>query len=178
MKIEFDSNWTLFLDRDGVINKNINDAYILNWDEFEFIPSFLSCIKELSDRFKYIIVITNQQCIAKGLLTHEGLAEIHLQMINRIVAEGGRIDAIYFAPDLASPDNILRKPNIGMPLQAQNDFPDIDFSKSFIIGDKDSDIELGKRLGMKTIWMKNNQYFSERADINISSFNEFIKLVF
>lgn len=178
MKIEIDSDWTLFLDRDGVINKNINNAYILNWDEFEFIPSFLSCIKALSNRFKYIIVITNQQCIAKGLLSHEELSQIHHQMTNRIVSEGGRIDAIYYAPDFASPDNILRKPNIGMPMQAQKDFPDIDFSKSIIIGDKDSDIELGKRLGMTTVWMKNDQYISERADFNISSFNEFIKQVF
>ncbi|MCO5232416.1 MAG: HAD-IIIA family hydrolase [Chitinophagales bacterium] len=171
-------DWTLFLDRDGVINKNIDGGYVLKWEDFEFYPGFLNSIKSLSEHFKYIIVITNQQCIGKGLLSHDELAEIHQQMKEVIQLNGGRIDAIYYAPDLKSATNLLRKPNIGMPLLAKNHFPDIDFRQSIILGDKDSDIELGRKLEMKTVWMKNDLYFSSKADYTISSFEELLEIKF
>ncbi len=148
-----DKSWTLFLDRDGVINERIVDGYVKTVEEFIFNDGVLDTIKKLSEVFGRIVVVTNQQGIGKGLMTEEDLKKVHDYMLSEIEKAGGRIDNIYFAPRLASPTNELRKPNIGMAIQAQKDFPEINFSKSVMIGDSSSDIEFGKNAGMKTIFV-------------------------
>lgn len=176
MKFNIDKDWTLFLDRDGVINEDIDGSYVLSWEQFEFLPNVLEALKELSKKFKYIFVITNQQCVGKGLLSLAELKRIHQNMKTTIEENDGRIDGIYFAPDLQSPTNTLRKPNTGMPLLAKEQFKDIDFSKSVLVGDKDTDIEVGIRLGMKTAWIVNNNYKTERADMKLQSLLELVQL--
>lgn len=148
-----DKSWTLFLDRDGVINERIVDGYVKTVEEFIFNDGVLDTIKRLSEVFGRVVVVTNQQGIGKGLMTEEDLKKVHDYMLSEIEKAGGRIDNIYFAPRLASPTNELRKPNIGMAIQAQKDFPEINFSKSVMIGDSSSDIEFGKNAGMKTIFV-------------------------
>ena len=166
-EIVADHSYTLFLDRDGVINKNIEGGYVLNWDQFEFLPSVLETIPKLARIFPRIIIVSNQQCVGKGLLSIQELNEIHENMINLFELNGGRIDAVYFAPDLASPDNILRKPSPGMAFLAKNDFPEIDFKKSVIAGDKLSDMEFGKSVGMTTFYISNTYEASPWVDYQI-----------
>ena len=161
-----DKSWTLFLDRDGVINERIVDGYVKTVEEFIFNDGVLDTIKRLSEVFGKIVVVTNQQGIGKGLMTEEDLKKVHNYMLSEIKNAGGRIDNIYFAPGLASPTNELRKPNIGMAHQAQKDFPEIDFSKSVMIGDSPSDIEFGKNAGMKTIFVGQG---NDLGDESISS---------
>lgn len=157
-----DKSWTLFLDRDGVINKRIVEGYVKTVEEFIFNNGVLNTIKELSKIFGRIVVVTNQQGIGKGLMTEEDLKKVHDYMLREVKKSGGRIDNIYFAPKLASPTNELRKPNIGMALQAQKDFPEINFSKSVMIGDSPSDMAFGKNAGMKTIFVgKENELADE-----------------
>ncbi|MDR6568501.1 D-glycero-D-manno-heptose 1,7-bisphosphate phosphatase [Chitinophaga ginsengisegetis] len=143
---------TLFLDRDGVINDEIRDGYVLRPDMFHFSEGVLAAMPILANRFERIIVITNQRCIGRGLLTTAGLQEIHTQMLQQIERHGGKIDGIYFCPDVDS-NSPCRKPATGMGMQAKHDFPDIDFSTSVMVGNTLSDMQFGKSLGMQTIFI-------------------------
>lgn len=174
-KIIVDSGWTLFLDRDGVINKKIEGGYVLDWEQFEFIGGVLETMPKLAKLFPRIIVVTNQQGIGKGLLTEEKLHEIHQNMMNMIELNGGRIDAVYFAPDLASPQNTLRKPNTGMAELASQDFPELDFSKSIIVGDSFSDMQFGKSEGMVTFYISTSYVKNNLIDYNISALKDLVE---
>ncbi|MFN8236551.1 MAG: HAD-IIIA family hydrolase [Chitinophagales bacterium] len=176
-EIHIDNTWTLFLDRDGVINKNIDGSYVLDWEQFEFLPGVLETMPKLAKLFPRIVVVTNQQSIAKGLITEAELQEIHQNMMNMIELNGGRIDAVYYAPDLSSPDNQLRKPNNGMAFLAQNDFPEIDFTKSVMVGDKLSDMQFGKSVGMTTAYLSGDYIKSELIDMQISNLQELVDAV-
>ena len=138
---------TLFLDRDGVINKHNSIDYIRTWDEFEFLPGVLEALKQFSKQFKHILVFTNQRGVGKGLMSEESLNEIHQKMIAEIELHFGRIDKIYYCTALNS-DDPNRKPNIGMAIQAKKDFPDIDFSKTVMIGDSDLDMQFARNCGI------------------------------
>jgi D-glycero-D-manno-heptose 1,7-bisphosphate phosphatase len=151
--MHFDKNWTLFLDRDGVINRRLVDAYVKSWEEFEFEAGVLQAIAQFSNIFGRIFVVTNQQGIAKGLMTEEELQILHQQMVAEVERVEGRIDRIYFCPHWSGDKCNCRKPRTGMALQAQQDFPAVDFSKSIMVGDSPSDIEMGVQLGMKTVFI-------------------------
>ena len=147
---------TLFLDRDGVINVRIPGEYVTRWEDFQFIEGVPAAIAKYSQIFKRILVVTNQQGIGKGIMTEADLNAVHEQMIKAIEAAGGRIDRVYFCPKLARNKPFCRKPNIGMGRQAKSHFPEIDFSKSIMVGDSLSDIGFGCRLGMKTVLVETN----------------------
>lgn len=147
-KIDFDKyNDTLFLDRDGVINLLRPNDYVKAWSEFEFNADFLDAIPLLSKKFKRILLVTNQRGVGKGLMTEADLLEIHTKMIAEIKKIGGRIDKIYCCTAIDENDK-QRKPNIGMALQAKLDFPDMDFSRSLMLGDSDSDMKFAQNAGI------------------------------
>ncbi|MEO6455724.1 MAG: HAD-IIIA family hydrolase [Ginsengibacter sp.] len=142
-----DKSWTLFLDRDGVINNEKHMDYINTWDEFEFYPGVPEAIKLFSQKFGRIFIITNQRGIAKGLTKPEDLDTIHKNMLECIEKAGGKIDKIYFCADMDD-TSLNRKPNTGMGLQAKKDFPEVEFSKSIMIGNTLSDMQFGRNLGV------------------------------
>ncbi len=148
-----DKTWTLFLDRDGVINTHIKGGYVTGLDNFEFIEGVLSSIPKLNKVFGKIVVVTNQQCIGKGIITEEELNTIHSHMKIEIKKNGGQLDAVYFAPQLVSENSEMRKPNTGMADKAKYQFPEIEFSKSIMVGDSLSDMEFGRRKGMKLVYI-------------------------
>ncbi|MCI4669753.1 MAG: HAD family hydrolase [Bacteroidia bacterium] len=146
--------WTLFSDRDGVLNYLITGDYIKSWEEFHFLPGAKEALAKINPLFKRIIIATNQRGIKRGVMTAEDLEDIHQKMLEEIEEEGGRIDGIYYCAN--HPENDLencRKPAIGMALQAQRDFPEIDFSKSIMLGDNISDMEFGRNAGMYTVFI-------------------------
>lgn len=147
-------NWTLFLDRDGVLNDRIVGGYVRNWQEFSFLDGVLEAMPILARKFKTIVIVTNQQGIAKGLMTEDDLKLVHQEMCAVIEASGGRIDKVYYCPEHHSKNPHCRKPNIGMGEQAKQDFPTIDFKQSIMVGDSVTDIEFGKRLDMKTVFIE------------------------
>jgi histidinol-phosphate phosphatase family protein len=151
--LKIDTNWTLFLDRDGVINTRILGGYIRNWEQFEFLPGFLEAMKILSPEFSRIIVVSNQQGIGKGLMTEEELETLHRKMTGEIEKNGGRIDRIYHSPFLEKEGSLIRKPNVGMALMARKEFPGINFKRSLMVGDSISDMIFGKRLKMVTVFL-------------------------
>ncbi len=150
-KLNIDTSWTLFLDRDGVINKRLMGDYIKTVEAFEFLPGVLNAIKELSDVFGITVIVTNQQGIGKGLMTDKDLNLIHSYLKKEVENSQGRIHEVYYAPQLAKENSAMRKPNIGMATKAKQDFPTINFNKSIMVGDTLSDMEFGKNAGMITV---------------------------
>ncbi len=154
--IGIDKKWTLFLDRDGVINKRIVDDYIKKWEQFEFLPDVFTALRHFSDIFGKIFIVSNQQGIGKGLMTEKDLMEIHNKMLEQIKNNGARIDKIYFCPFKKEANSIFRKPNIGMALQAKKDFPQINFEKSIIVGDSVTDMQFGKNMKMVNVFISSD----------------------
>ena len=148
---KIDKSWTLFLDRDGVINVRLIDDYVKNINEFEFLPGVLEAFKIFAEKFGRIIIVTNQQGVGKGLMTLHDVEEVHKFMMKKIEAQQGRIDKIYVCPQLKSDPDNFRKPSPKMAYMAQHDFPEIDLDKSIMIGDSNSDIEFGRNAGMYTV---------------------------
>lgn len=144
--------WTLFLDRDGVINEEKLGEYVLHWEYFIFSSGVLESFKKLSGVFGRVIIVTNQKGVGKGLMTQEALDTIHYEMQREVNIAGGRIDRIYACTDLDD-ESPMRKPNHGMALQAQKDFPEVDFSKSIMVGNKPGDMRFGRAAGMFTVFL-------------------------
>jgi D-glycero-D-manno-heptose 1,7-bisphosphate phosphatase len=142
---------TLFLDRDGVINKKLEQRYVTNFDEFVFVKNSDVAIRKLHKIFKRILVVTNQQGIGKGIMTEDDLNLLHSQMQRKLSVDFDLIDKIYFCPCLEVDNCNCRKPKTGMLENAKLDFPDMKIEDSFLVGDSDSDIIAGKNFGLSTI---------------------------
>ncbi len=152
----FDATWTLFLDRDGVINKEIPNSYVLSWQDFTFEDGALEALAMLKTIFGRIVIVTNQRGVGKGLMSLQDLEEVHFRMLSLIHQHGGRIDKIYACTDV-EPDSPRRKPNPGMAYEAKADFPEIDFSQSVMVGNHRRDMEFGRRVGMYTVWIASTE---------------------
>ena len=172
MLIKHDISWTLFLDRDGVINRRPMNDYVKTWDQFEFLRGVLEALRLMNTLFGKIIIVTNQQGIGKNLMTREDLEKIHMIMKSQIEKSGGHIDSIYYCPDLDTKPITCRKPGIKMAELARRDYPDILFSKSIMAGDTASDLQFGLNAGMQTVYINTNEvavdpslYVSEYPDL-------------
>ena len=145
-------SWALFLDRDGVINKEVLGEYVLHTSQFFFYDETLSALEILNKIFGTIVIVTNQKGVGRGAMSSGDLDEIHDNMMKEVIISGGRIDKIYFATDLDN-DSPYRKPQHGMALHAKEDFSHIDFSKSMMAGNKITDMEFGRNAGMSTVFI-------------------------
>jgi histidinol-phosphate phosphatase family protein len=181
-KLAIGEGWSLFLDRDGVINQRIPDDYVKHPDEFEFIPGVTEALKSFAVIFNPIVVITNQQGIGRGLMTSAQLNLVHEKMIQIIAEKGGRIDEIFYSPDLKNTRSFTRKPAVGLGLKARKQFPSINFKKSIMAGDTYSDILFGHRLGMITVLIGDDKEAAFQASSildfsfpDLISFAEFLK---
>ena len=145
-------HWTLFLDRDGVINQQIIGDYVRDINQFELLPRVKEALQSLKNHFQQIIVVTNQQGVGKGLMPVSALEEIHGYMLKQLP----EINAVYYASEPSTEHSINRKPHIGMALKAQKDFPNIDFKKSVMVGDSISDMDFAKNMGAQGVMIGNN----------------------
>ncbi|MHA1665336.1 MAG: D-glycero-beta-D-manno-heptose 1,7-bisphosphate 7-phosphatase [Candidatus Njordarchaeales archaeon] len=150
----------VFLDRDGVINKE--KKFVTSWKEFEFIDGIFENIKKLNKAGFLVIIVTNQSGISRGFYTEETLKKIHDRMLKIMEEHESHIDDIFYCPHYS--DNCsCRKPNPGMILEAARKY-NIDLSKSWVIGDSERDIEAGRRAGCKTILVKANTNVKDAVD--------------
>lgn len=174
--IQLDGEWTLFLDRDGVINKRPMNDYVKQWSEFYFIDGVLDAIKQLSSKFKYIFIVTNQQGIGKNIMTEKELSDVHNNMLKEISRHGGKIDAIYYCPDLATKPNNCRKPCLAMAEKAKAAYPELNFQKSVMVGDTMSDMKFGKNAAMTTVYvgLEEEVINPELVDFQFSSLKSFV----
>ena len=170
-----DKSWTLFLDRDGVINKKRDKDYVKTIAEFEFLPNALAAIANFSNFFGRIIIVTNQQGVGKGIMSEQDITEIHRHLMTKVQEAGGTIDAVYHAPQLVAQKSAMRKPEIGMAVKAGNDFPAIDFTRSIMVGDSPSDMEFGRRAKMVNVLVGNKS--DESDNYTIASLGDFSNLL-
>ena len=152
---------TLFLDRDGVINRWLPGEYVHDWDQFAFLPGILECLRLWAQKFKHIIIVSNQRGVGKGKMTQAELDVVHGRMLAEIRQAGGRIDGIYTctAVDEADP---RRKPNPGLFEEARRDWPDITPERSLMLGDSHYDRDFARNCGMDFVLM-------ETAEITLRS---------
>lgn len=172
---DISNEWTLFLDRDGVINHRLMDDYVKTIDEFHLLNGVATAIAHANKLFHKVVVVTNQQGIGKGLMSESNLLKIHHYCSELLLETNAHIDAYYFAPSLAHENGNDRKPKTGMAHQAKTQFPKIDFSKSIMVGDSNSDIAFGKNAGMKTVFVSHDKSIHPTADLTVHSLAEFIQ---
>lgn len=169
--------WTLFLDRDGVINQKLDNDYVKNIEEFQFIDGSKAAIHKLNQLFGLCLVVTNQQGIGKGVMTEDDLKLLHAHMLSELSAANAQIDKVYHCPDLAEMNSNCRKPNTGMAEEARKDFAHIDFKSSVMVGDSISDLQMGKRVGMITVYISEEDDLPKEADYVCKSLAELAEVI-
>ena len=144
----------LFLDRDGVLNED--PGYVYRWEDFRWIEGAREAVAAFNAAGWWVFVVTNQSGIGRGYYTEADVHALHAQMSDSLAEVGGRIDAYYYCPQhpdavtetYRHPDPPDRKPNPGMLLKAMAEWP-VDAPRSLIVGDKDGDVEAGRRAGVR-----------------------------
>ena len=149
---------TVFLDRDGIINKNRPD-YVKTIDELEILE-VADSIKKLQDNGFLVVVISNQSAINRGLTNHENVKQIHSTIQEYLKKNGTQIDAFYYCPHRPDEDCDCRKPKPGLFKKAIAELK-IDPNSSWLVGDRDSDIQAGQSVGCKTIKIAENSRLNE-----------------
>jgi D,D-heptose 1,7-bisphosphate phosphatase len=153
-------NKALFLDRDGVIN--VDKGYVYKWEDIIWMEEVFEMIKLANSKGYKVIVLTNQSGIHKNMYTEADVQVLHKKMDEYVKAKGLMIDDWFYCIDM---DSEYRKPEPGMLLAAQKKY-DIDFSKSFMVGDKSTDIfeTRGQFIRPKTLLVRGN-YPLSHSDI-------------
>lgn len=149
----------LFLDRDGVLNED--PGYVYRWEDFHWIEGAREAVAAFNAAGWWVFVVTNQSGVGRGYYTEADVHALHVRMTESLAEVGGHVDAYYYcphhpdAPDPAyrHPDPPDRKPNPGMLLRAMADWP-VDAARSLMVGDKDGDIEAGRRAGVRALKFK------------------------
>lgn len=162
-----------FLDRDGVLNRKAPEGhYVTRWEEMEFLPGAFEAVRLLNAAGFLVVVITNQRCVAKGLITPKELESLHARMRREFQSAGATIDAIYYCPHDYQPRCDCRKPQPGMLLEAARDHS-IQMDASWMIGDSEHDVEAGRTAGCHTARIAANEQSTQvRADIMATSLSD------
>jgi len=162
MKLQTDNTWTLFLDRDGVINNRIPEGYILESNDLVLTDDLIPALHILKKQFGKIVVVSNQQCIGKGMCNEDTITQVHADLNDLLLSNQILIHDFFVCPHKATDHCNCRKPKPGLAIQAQLKYPSIDFLKSVMVGDMLSDILFGKNLGMITVYV---------GDLNVDNFD-------
>lgn len=145
---------SLILDRDGTINELLPNDYVLTKENLKINAGFLKSSQSLASYFQHIFLVSNQACIGKGLISQTAVDSINQEVIDSVISHGGRIDKIYTCAD-ANPKSHFRKPNVGMAEQILSDYPNVDFSRTLVVGDSYSDELFAQRIGAFFINIQN-----------------------
>lgn len=139
---------TVFLDRDGTVNRDT--SYIKTPDELSLLPGVVEAMARLKRAGATLVLVTNQSGVARGLFTVETLKTVHAKLLALLEAGGGALDAIYFCPHHPDDGCLCRKPGTAMAERAAADLG-LDLSASYVVGDQTRDIEMGRRIGSRTV---------------------------
>lgn len=146
---------TVFVDRDGVLNRKPR-RYLLSPEKLELLPGVAEAVRLLNTAGARVYVVTNQRAVALGLLSLETLADVDRKLTDSLAAHGAHLDGIYVCPHASGTCN-CRKPAPGLLWQAKREHPEIDFSRSVLVGDSAIDIRAGQAAGCRTILVGRNQ---------------------
>ncbi len=156
----------VFIDRDGTLNVEKN--YLHKWQDWEWIPGAVEAIKRFNAAGYWVIVTSNQAGVARGLYSEADIDVLHRQVDADLQRQDAHIDAYYYCPHHpehgAVRDCDCRKPEPGMLLQAAKAH-DINLIKSYMIGDKVSDVEAGLNAGVTPILVETGYGAKERAEL-------------
>ena len=147
----------VFVDRDGTLIRDV--GHLCRPEQVEILPRVPEALRLVRDAGFKVVVVTNQSVIARGRLTEDQLAEIHRQLVHRLAELGGQVDGVYYCPHhptegLGSyrPLCDCRKPNTGMIRRAAAELG-LAVSRSYVVGDQLTDMELAARSGAKGVWI-------------------------
>jgi len=150
-------NKAVFLDRDGVINRDTTGVYTYKISDFVFNDEIIESLKILQDKGYLLIIITNQGGISKGVYTAGDVEVLHEHMLSVLNREGIKITEIYFCPHHSDRERCLcRKPGSLLLEKAIARF-NIDPERSYFIGDKESDTAAGRQAGLNTVKTEMNR---------------------
>ncbi|MGQ9493195.1 MAG: D-glycero-beta-D-manno-heptose 1,7-bisphosphate 7-phosphatase [Anaerolineae bacterium] len=141
-------NWAVFLDRDGTINEETQ--YLDDPAHLRLIPGAAPAIRLLNQAGVPVILVTNQAGVGRGYFPESAVRAIHRELARQLAAQGAHLDAIYYCPHRPEEGCDCRKPNPGMLLQAAKEHG-LDLTRSFVVGDKVSDLEAGWRVGCRMV---------------------------
>ena len=158
--------WAVFLDRDGTINKEVR--YLHDPDDLGLFPHAAKAIRLLNEANVPAIVVTNQAGVGRGYFAEEVVRAVHKRLAKKLAAHGAYLDAIYYCPHHPDEGCTCRKPNPGMLLQAAHEHT-IDLQRSFVVGDKISDLEAGRRVGCRTVLVLTGYGTEMRGRLNHST---------
>ena len=168
-------NRAAFLDRDGTLNrKPPDDQYVTRWEQIQFLPGVANAIALLNRAGFLVIVVSNQRCIAKGLIQENELEVIHRRMCGEMALQGATIDDVYYCPHDEQPPCSCRKPAPGMLLDAARTH-EIDLLASWMIGDSEVDVQAGRNAGCRTARVLNNGDCAHHPDIAGRSLLELVE---
>ena len=151
----------IFLDRDGVINRNRAD-HVKSWREFEFLPGVLAALRRLSQLEWPVVVISNQAVVGRGLVSQQTIDEINANMVSVAHSVGGRIDRVFYCPHRSEENCNCRKPQPGLLLDAAEQMK-LDLSSSFFVGDAESDVMAAKAVGCRPMLVKTGRGIGQMA---------------
>jgi D-glycero-D-manno-heptose 1,7-bisphosphate phosphatase len=146
-----DRTWTVFVDRDGVINRRVDGDYVRTVDDFHLLPGALDGLAALAERVGPIVVVTNQQGVGKGLVDPGALAAVHDRLVRLVSDAGGRIDAVLVCPHRASDGCDCRKPATGLARRAEAELVGVDLGRAVMIGDSAGDVGFARGLGIPMV---------------------------
>lgn len=171
----------IFIDRDGVINVDPIGDYIKSWADFRFEEGALETLKALTDRNYGIILISNQAGIGDGIYPKSALDEIHTNMLAEFAKHGIRIRSSHFCLHGKNEGCKCRKPELGLFREAVKGL-NYDPKTTFFIGDKATDVQAGKRFGLRTIMLRTGHGKNDEAKLTGAEkpdyiFNRFIEVL-
>jgi D-glycero-D-manno-heptose 1,7-bisphosphate phosphatase len=165
LRVGPDGRWTVFLDRDGTINRKAPEGdYVRSPEAVVLLDGAAAAIARLRSAGARVVVVTNQRGVAQGRMSLADLAAVHQRLGRELAASGTQVDAIYACPHQVGSCE-CRKPGPGLFLQAVDDDPLIDLGGSAIVGDSSSDIQAGARFGMVTVLLKDPTQAPDRCAV-------------
>ncbi len=151
----------IFLDRDGVINRNRPD-HVKSWAEFDFLPGVLTALRRLAQLEWPVVVISNQAVVGRGLVSRQAIDEINAHMVNIVKNVGGRIDRVFYCPHRPEENCNCRKPQPGLLLKAAEEMK-LDLARSFFVGDAESDVMAAKAASCRPVLVKTGRGTGQMA---------------
>lgn len=168
-------NSGVFLDRDGVINEVLTNRvkFVNKPKDFHFLPGVHEAVKKLNRYFDYIFVVTNQGGVGLGFMKETQLIKIHEHMIKELKKSGAIIHDVAFCPHKPKEGCECRKPGSKMLIEL-GEKHNVDLSKSYMVGDTDTDIIAGKKAGTKTVFLGESDPIADAIFPDLSSAADWI----
>jgi len=146
----------VLLDRDGVINQRVKNGYVTSWSQFQFLPRTLRALRLLGEAGYEILVVSNQACVGKGLLSSDELDSITRKFLLEVALCGGNIAQVYYCRHREEDRCTCRKPLPGLIIRARLEHGFLP-AQTYLIGDSPSDIAAATAAGCPSILIQNRE---------------------